>query len=84
MRSTMLIPAARLRLFQKLVKQHNLRFVGNPFVTGEKAFVEIDGTYLTASEYSEFLSDWTRLNTPIRETKSPSWKRILLRLGVAI
>lgn len=84
MQSSMIIPACRLKLFQDLVKQHDLRFKGNPLLIGEKAFVNIDGDHLPPGGCNEFFADWTRFNTAIRETASPFWKRVLRRLGVSI
>lgn len=84
MQVSMSIPADRLKLFQELVKQHDLRFKGTPFVIGEKAWVNIDGDHLPPGGCNEFFSDWARFNTPVRETASPAWKRILHRLGIAI
>lgn len=84
MQASMSIPADRIKLFQELVKQHNLRFKGNPLVVGDKALVNIDGDHLPPGGCNEFFADWTRLNTPVRETSAPAWKRILRRLGIAI
>lgn len=84
MQASMSIPADRLKLFQELVKQHDLRFKGNPFVIGDKALVNIDGDHLPPGGCNEFFADWTRFTTPVRETASPSWKRIVRRLGIEI
>lgn len=84
MQASMSIRADRLKLFQELVKQHDLRFKGNPLVIGEKALVNIDGDHLPPGGCNEFFADWARLNTPVRETATPGWKRILRRVGVAI
>jgi len=84
MQASMSIPANRLKLLQDLVKQHDLRFKGNPCVIGEKAWINIDGDHLPPGGCNEFFADWTRLNTPVRETAFPAWKRIIRRIGIAI
>lgn len=81
MQSTITIQASRLPQFQSLVKQHNLRFKSNPFVIGEKAMVTVDGDHLPPGGCNQFFADWHRLTTPIRETASPAWKRLLRRVG---
>lgn len=81
MQTTMKIPAARLHQFQDLVKQHNLRFKGNPFLIGENAMVTVDGDHLPPGGCNPFFADWGRLTTPIRETAAPAWKRMLRRIG---
>lgn len=80
----MSIPSDRLLLFQELVKQHNLRFIGNPYVVGDKAFVTIDSHHLPPGGWNQFFENWNRFNTPIREITTPIWKRVLRRIGVAI
>lgn len=84
MQASMSIPADRIKIFQELVKQHDLRFKGNPYVIGAKAWVNIDGDHLPPGGCNQFFADWLRLNTTIRETSSPAWKRILRRLRVPI
>lgn len=77
----MTIPVTRLRQFQDLVKQHDLRFKGNPFVIGENAMVTIDGDHLPPGGCNQFFADWDRLLTPILEASTPAWKRMLRRFG---
>lgn len=84
MQASFSIPSARIKVFQELVKQHDLRFVGNPYLIGEKAFVKVDGDHLPPGGCNQFFADWGRLNTGIRETVSPAWKRILRRLGMRL
>lgn len=84
MQATLKIPASRLRQFQDLVKQHNLRFMGNPFVQGDNAWVRVDGEHLPPGGCNPFWADWNRLTTPIRETVTPGWKRLLRRVGVRV
>jgi hypothetical protein len=55
MQASMSIPADRLKLFQELVMQHDLRFKGNPFVFGNKALVYIDGDHLPPGVCNQFL-----------------------------
>lgn len=83
MQSSMSIPACRLKLFQDLVKQHNLRFLGDPIVIGDKALVRVDGDHLPPGGCNQFFHDWSRFTTPIRETTTPKWKRLFRRLGLA-
>jgi hypothetical protein len=71
------VPVNRIKLFQDLVKQHDLRFKGNPFVCGEKAWVTVSSDHLSPGASNEFFSDWSRFNTQIREVKSPKWKKIV-------
>ena len=84
MQASMSIQSDRLKLFQELVKQHDLRFKGNPLVIGEKAWVNIDGDHLPPGGCNEFFADWKRFNTPVREISTPVWKRILRRAGIPI
>lgn len=84
MRASMSIPAGRLRQLQDLVKQHNLRFEGNPFVAGNDAHVCISSEHLPAGGCNEFWRDWNRLTTPIRETTTPTWKCVLRRIGLKL
>lgn len=84
MQATMSIPAARLKLFQELVKQHDLRFKGNPVVVGEKALVQVDGDHLPPGGCNGFFADWHRLNTPVRECAAPAWKRALRCMGAPL
>ena len=82
MEASISIPADRLKLFQDLVKHHDLRFKGNPFVWGSMARVNIDGSHLPMSVCNAFFDDWNRFNTPIVEIASPLWKKVLRRLGL--
>lgn len=84
MQASMSIPVSRIKIFQDLVKLHDLRFKGNPFVMGEIAKVCIDGDHLPPGGCNDFFADWARLNTPNREIASPIWKRVLRRLGAPI
>ena len=79
--TTMTIHEEKLLQFQNLVKAHNLRFVGNPFIASGRAHVCVDSDHLPPGGCNQFWSDWQRLNTPIREVHSPKWKQILRRLG---
>jgi len=82
MQATLYVPVNRLRHFQDLVKQHNLRFKGNPFITREQAMVTVDGGHLPPGGCNAFWADWGRLTTPVHEVVSPAWKRVLRRIGL--
>lgn len=81
MQASLKIPSSRLRQFQDLVKLHDLRFRGNPLVQGDAAWVNIDGEHLSPGGCNPFWADWARLTTPIREVTTPTWKRLLRRVG---
>ena len=81
MQASLNIPTAKLRQFQELVKAHNLRFKGNPFVNGVTAMVCIDGDHLPPGGCNQFFEDWARLTTPINERMMPRWKRFARRIG---
>jgi hypothetical protein len=74
MRSTFFIPAVKIKLFQDLVKQHDLRFVGNPIVFGERAQVCVDAEHLAPGAANPFFQEWERLNTSIVEIKRSFWQ----------
>lgn len=80
MQASLPIPATKLLQFQDLVKQHDLRFMGNPHMIGDTAWVAIDGTHLPPGGCNAFWTDWARVTTPIREISSPAWKRIARRI----
>jgi hypothetical protein len=84
MQSTLNIPVPKLRQFQEIVKQHNLRFIGNPRITGDVAWVSVDGDHLPPGGCNDFWADWARVTTPIRETITPVWKRMLRHCGVKV
>jgi hypothetical protein len=80
MRTTMWVPVSRLQQLQALVRQHDLRFRGNPLLMGDRAQVCVDGEHLPPGGCNPFWADWNRLITPIRETSTPSWKRFFRRM----
>jgi hypothetical protein len=67
MQSTRYIDKEKVLQFQELVKAFDLRFIGNPIYTGEKALVTIDGNGLPMEQCNQFFAAWNRVNTPIRE-----------------
>ena len=79
MQSSFFIPSNKAALFQTLVKQHNLRFLGSLDTSGDRCYVSVDGDHLTSAQCNAFFLDWQRLNTNIRETSTPSWKRLVRR-----
>ena len=84
MQASINIPASKLYQFQELVKAHGLRFKGNPFVYGETAMVCVDGDHLPQGGCNQFLEDWARLTTPIKEKSTPAWKRFARRMGLKL
>lgn len=84
MQATLNVPVPKLLQFQELVKQHDLRFVGNPRILGEVASVSVDGDHLGPGGCNDFWAAWARVTTPIIEAKSPVWKRILRRCGFSV
>lgn len=80
MRFSMVIPAPRMGQFQALVKCHDLRFEHNPIISGERAHVWVDGNHLPPGGCNAFFVDWQRLITPIVESRSTVFKRVLRRL----
>lgn len=84
MQTSMSIPANRLKQFQELVKHHDMRFIGNPSVVGDKAMVYVDGSHLPPGGCNQFFRDWERLTTSIKETTTPTWKRLIRRMGGSI
>lgn len=84
MQATLYVPVSRLRQFQDLVKQHNLRFKGNPIIIREQAMITIDGEHLPPGGCNAFWSDWNRLTTPIHEAATPVWKRVMRRIGLKL
>lgn len=81
MQATLWVSASKLSLFQTLVKQHNLRFVGTPSFLDDKARISVDSDHLPPGGCNAFWRDWERANTPIVETSTPKWKRFLRRIG---
>jgi hypothetical protein len=77
MKASMVIPASRLRVFQELVKQHDLRFCGNPLVLGDSAHVHISSEHLGPGGENPFFADWGRLSRPIAEVQPPFLKRLM-------
>ncbi len=66
-RTTTWVPIAKLGQLQELVKSHNLRFCGNPFVMRDRAMVTISSDHLPPGSGNAFWSDWYRVTTPIVE-----------------
>ena len=68
--TSLYIPVEKLSQFQELVKAHNLRFVGNPFVMprGKEAYVSVSSDDAGMEAHNAFWSAWYQMNTPIRET----------------
>ena len=84
MKARIVIPATKLRLFQDLVKKHDLRFDGDPIVIGMKAIVNIDGDHLPIERVNQFFANWNNLTTPVVEKTTPRWKQKLRGLGLKI
>ena len=81
MQCTLNVPLAKLQQFQDLVKKHDLRFQGNPFlVSPEVARVTVDGEHLAGIACTEFWNEWNRLNTPIVEVTTSKWKRFMRKV----
>lgn len=75
------VPVAKLAQLQDLVKAHNLRFQGNPFVMRARARVTLSAEHLPPGGWNAFWDDWYRLNTPIVESvRRPSLITRLRRL----
>lgn len=73
----MWVPVNRLRQFQDLVKQYDFRFMSNPLIMSDRAYVHIDGDHLPMTNCNAFFSDWNRLTTPIAE-KTPTFRKRLM------
>lgn len=78
--SSMYIPQAKLLQFQELVKCHNLRFCGNPLISGDRAYVCVSAEHLPPGGANAFFAAWDRATRPVVEVGQPSWKRMLRRL----
>ena len=81
MQASMSIPTAKVLLFQTLVKQHNLRFVGNFIQTGDTYYVTIDSDHLGPGTSNAFFEDWHRFNTAVVEKKSTLFQKIKCRVS---
>lgn len=84
MQATLSIPLGKVKLFQDLVKSHNLRFIGNPMLFKDRALITVDSDHLEPGKCNHFFNDWDRANKPIREIHTPTWKRVLRRFGVRV
>jgi len=78
--TSMYVPEAKLLQLQELVKCHDLRFCGNPFISGSQAYVRISAEHLPPGGANAFFAAWDRANRPIVEVGQPAWRRLLRKL----
>ena len=74
MKSSFWTKTTKLAQLQELVKIHDLRFVGNPLISGERAYVTVDSDHLPMEKCLAFREDWEAVNTPIIETRATKRK----------
>jgi len=67
MQATMKIKEEKVIQFQELVKAFGLYFKGNPLYFNGMATVTVDGDHLPMNKCNEFMEEWYRMNTNIRE-----------------
>ncbi len=78
MQTTFYAPASKMRLLQRLVRQHDLRFVGQPLETSRGVLVTVSADHLPPGGANSFLADWARYTATITEVTS-SWRARLRR-----
>lgn len=81
MLTTTWVPVTKLKQLQELVKAHDLRFCGNPFVMRDRAMVTISSDHLPPGSGNVFWENWYRMTTPISErVRKPTFLARLRRL----
>jgi hypothetical protein len=58
----------KLLQLQELVKAHDLRFVGKPIISGDRAYVVLDGRHLSMAQCNAFNASWSLMTSCIVET----------------
>lgn len=67
MQSTFRVKVIDLAKLQDLVKQHDLRFVGNPIIMQAEALVTLDGNQLSMEKCKAFFRAWMHVTAEIKE-----------------
>jgi len=78
--ASLYIANEKLLQMQELVKCHNLRFCGEPLVSGSRTYVRVSSEHLPPGGGNAFFADWDRLNRPVVEVRPASWKRMLRKV----
>jgi hypothetical protein len=74
MKSSFWVNTEKLMQLQEMVKQFDLRFIGNPIISGERSYVTIDSDHLPVEQCLAFRKAWDRVTTPIVEQRATKRK----------
>jgi hypothetical protein len=84
MKSSFWVDTEKLKQLQEMVKQYDLRFVGNPIISGARSYVTLDSDHLPIDQCLAFRRAWCTVTTPIVELRATKRKLLENKINSAV